>query len=124
MTRWPEILELERAGLDVFEFTVYHYRIEKRFDIFPNGRGRPWQWRDGVSGKHGVKPPEQFAQFIPNFILANPKPIPVSAPSKELGWWTCMGCGKKMRDDGSSEAARRMFKHLEEECDATHTGSE
>jgi hypothetical protein len=117
MFNWKEIRKLQRNGLAVQEYTVYHYRVANRFDVFPNDRGRQWAWHDIVTGERGVKPSEQLEHFIPNYLAANPVPQRELIPEREAGWWTCMGCGKKMRDDGSSEAAKRQVDHLEGGCD-------
>lgn len=124
MFNWKEIRKLERGGLAVQEFTVYHYRIASRFDIFTNDHGRQWAWHDNVTGERGVKPPEQLEHFIPNYLAANPAPARAQIAETEPGWWTCIGCGKKMRDDGSSEAAKRQLEHLEGGCDGTNASHE
>ena len=118
MLNWKEIRKLGRNGLGVQEFTVYHYRIANRFDIFPNDRGRQWAWHDIVTGERGVKPPEQLEHFIPHYLAATPAPLRAQIAQTEPGWWTCIACGARIPDDGSAAAARKMSEHVEGGCDA------
>lgn len=115
MSDRPEFSKLESKGLKVRQFGPFHYRVEERFDVFPNDRGVDWAWHDMATGRRGVKPPDQIQHFVPQYLQANPAPTPVAAPVTEAGWWNCAmeGCDFKMRDDGSAESARIQFKHLE-----------
>jgi hypothetical protein len=113
MFNWKEIQMLKSLGYRVLEFSVYHYRVDNRFDVFPNDRGRPWAWHDHVTNLRGVKPAEQIGPFLRNFLLANP------SLTYRPGFLTCLACGAEIPDDGSALAARRMRDHLEGGCDAT-----
>lgn len=105
------IAALKKEGFKVREFTPFHIRIAERFDIFPNEHGRPWAYFDALTQVRGAKPFDQLAKFVPHFLDKFPRPA--ALPIAKAGWWNCMVCPFKMRDDGTALAARRMLEHLD-----------
>jgi hypothetical protein len=112
--------KLVKDGFTIEEFSPYHFRINGRFDVYPNRRSSVFAWRDIKNGTRGNMKIEDFPKFIPEYLAKNaeadskPKEK-VYVPPRERGWWKCPieGCTFKMRDDFSSADARRMLQHLE-----------
>ena len=110
------IKALTAKGMSVQIFSRYHFRVNNRFDVTPNASTLNWHWRDTITGSVGVKPADQFADFIPNFIRINAKKEPPPRPvATRTGWWHCPLCTFRMPDDGSSAAAKKMREHVESE---------
>jgi hypothetical protein len=120
MTDRKQISKLESLGLGVTKLSFYHYRVAERFDIFPNERGQDWRWHDLVTDQRGECNPRDLHSFVPGFLKAHPAPERIStarelAEVAEPGWWNCpvFRCPFKMRDDGTSQTAKRQIEHLE-----------
>ena len=116
MSDQKELSKLEAKGFKVHKFTDYQYRVNDRLDFYANDRDREWRWHDIKTDERGRKPMSQVCYFVQRYFESLPPVGSASTFRSELGWWNCAmpGCSFKMRDDGSSDAARRQFEHLEQ----------
>jgi hypothetical protein len=62
------IADLAKLGLDVVQFTEYHFRIGAYFDVFPNHRGGNWKWKEVDGPANGWIRPSQLSGFVPDFV--------------------------------------------------------
>jgi hypothetical protein len=115
MTDRPEITKLEKKGFSVRRFSQYHYRINEQLDLFANERNREWLWHDIFSGERGNVLRLNVDSFVPTYLKRHPAQVKDHFTFAGEGWWACPmpGCAVKLRDDGSSKAAKEQAAHLE-----------
>jgi hypothetical protein len=78
------IADLAKLGLDVVQFTEYHYRVGGCVDIFPNNRGGDWRIREVDGPAAFWMSPRKLLGFVPYFVreYESRKPkLPAAAPA-------------------------------------------
>lgn len=120
MSDRKEFSKIERQGLKVLKLSDFHYRVESRFDVYPNTHGRLWKFHDLLTGKRGCVLPNDLHGFIPEFLKSHPTPERIAtarelAEVAEPGWWNCPlpDCKFKMRDAGD-DFFKRQIAHYDE----------
>ena len=117
-TGFKYINDLEKNGFDIQKLSQYHFRVNGRFDVFPTFRHNHWSWHDIGTNSRGKVAADTLPTFIRTWIEEHKPLAHVKAQyvrPTERGWWNCPidGCSFKMRDDFTSESARRALEHLE-----------
>lgn len=82
-----ELADLAKLDLRIMQFTEYHYRVDDRFDVFPNDRGGDWRWRDINSADKGWLTPRKIPTFVPAYLREHPapkSPYPANAPAQPI----------------------------------------
>lgn len=81
-----------RAKHEIKQLSEYQYRIDGRFDVFPNSHGRAWQWHDIQRNRRGEFE-LNYAQKNPNwkqileYLSANPPaPKPATMMTTGIRW--------------------------------------
>jgi hypothetical protein len=74
MSDRKELSKLMAKGYKVHEFTVYHYRINERLDLYANDRDVEWSWHDIKTGDRGVKPMSQVAYWVQRYFQGEGTP--------------------------------------------------